>query len=53
MSPAKRSGKSRMSLSDSTRPFTASTRFFSPRTEIHWLRRMLEREDVRGALHLN
>ena len=27
--------------------------FLQPSDEIHWLRRMLEREDVRGALHLN
>ncbi len=27
--------------------------FLRPADEIHWLRRMLEREDVRGALHLN
>ena len=27
--------------------------FLQPADEIHWLRRMLEREDVRGALHLN
>jgi RNA polymerase sigma factor (sigma-70 family) len=27
--------------------------FLRPADEIHWLRRMLQREDVRGALHLN
>ena len=27
--------------------------FLQPADEIDWLRRMLEREDVRGALHLN
>ena len=27
--------------------------FLRPVDEAHWLRRMLEREDVRGALHLN
>jgi RNA polymerase sigma factor (sigma-70 family) len=27
--------------------------FLQPADEIHWLRRMLERDDVRGALHLN
>lgn len=27
--------------------------FFLPADEIQWLRRMLQREDVRGALHLN
>ena len=33
--------------------FTASTRSLQPADEIAWLRRMLQREDVRGALHLN
>jgi RNA polymerase sigma factor (sigma-70 family) len=27
--------------------------FLQPSDHIHWLRRMLERDDVRGALHLN
>ena len=27
--------------------------FLRPADEIHWLRRMLQREEVRGALHLN
>jgi DNA-directed RNA polymerase specialized sigma24 family protein len=27
--------------------------FLRPEDEIHWLRRLLQREDVRGALHLN
>jgi hypothetical protein len=27
--------------------------FLRPADEIHWLRHMLERDDVRGALHLN
>jgi hypothetical protein len=27
--------------------------FLQPADETRWLRRMLQREDVRGALHLN
>ena len=53
MSLPKRSAKSRMSSSDSTRPFTAITRFSSPRTRSIGSGACSKSEDVRGALHLN